>query len=191
MCRSKGQAVAALARLTVLRAELGCAETGQDPDRAADHGGEEWTSSALLPSAGAIRTVRPSRCRLPGLAWTQGDAACRDRIRFMTMQATNSDAKTAVVEAIRETAAQRDRLQGEQHDAGEASWRDVRSTLSMRSRPRTTRSSPSGHGSASCSAAFATWKPNGPQDAIHRVTTENTTLKQRVSCFGMPAPPRQ
>ena len=36
---------------------------------------------------------------------------------------TNSDAKTAVAEAIRETA-QRNRLQDEQGDGGEASWRE-------------------------------------------------------------------
>jgi hypothetical protein len=53
---------------------------------------------------------------------------------------TNSDAKTAVVEAIRETAAQRDRLHGEQDDAVRRAGANVRSTLSTRSRPRTTRS---------------------------------------------------
>ena len=37
---------------------------------------------------------------------------------------TNSDAKTAVAKAIRETAAQRDRLQDKQEDAGAASWRE-------------------------------------------------------------------
>ncbi|WP_263645311.1 hypothetical protein [Mycobacterium avium] len=37
---------------------------------------------------------------------------------------TNSDAKTAVAKAIRETAAKRDRLQDKQDDAGAASWRE-------------------------------------------------------------------
>ena len=76
---------------------------------------------------------------------------------------TNSDAKTAVAEAIRETAANETASKTSRATAVRRAGANVRSTPSTRSRPRTTRSSPSGHGSASCSAASATWKPNGPR----------------------------
>ena len=79
MCRSKGQAVAALARLTVLLGRTRVApETGQDPDRAAERRGRGSGLPRLPSSAGAIPgRPRPRRGHLPGpLALTQGDAAC-------------------------------------------------------------------------------------------------------------------
>jgi hypothetical protein len=90
MCRSKGQAVAALARLTVLVAELGVApETGQDPDRAADRGGEGVDFLGFHHRLVRSRAV-PGRAGVTFLArWPARKAMqhARDRIRFMTMRA--------------------------------------------------------------------------------------------------------
>ena len=76
---------------------------------------------------------------------------------------TNPDAKTAVGEAIRESAAQRDRLQDEQDDAGAASWREralnaehALKTANHEIMTQRTRI-------AELLAAFVTWKPNGPR----------------------------
>ena len=93
---------------------------------------------------------------------------------------TNSDAKTAVVEAIRETATQRDRLQGEQDDAGEASWREralnAEHALKTANHEIMTQRTRIGELLGRIRDLEAEWT----QDAIHRVTSENTTLKQRV-----------
>jgi chromosome segregation ATPase len=93
---------------------------------------------------------------------------------------TNSDAKTAVAEAIRETAAQRDRLQDEQDDAGEASWREralnAEHALKTANHEIMTQRARIGELLGRIRDLEAEWT----QDAIHRVSTENTTLKQRV-----------
>ena len=93
---------------------------------------------------------------------------------------TNSDAKTTVVEAIRETAAQRDRLQNQQDDAAEASWREralnAEHALKTANHKIMTQRTRIGELLGRIRDLQAEWT----QDAIHRVTTENTTLKQRV-----------
>jgi chromosome segregation ATPase len=92
---------------------------------------------------------------------------------------TNSDAKTAVAEAIRETA-QRNRLQDEQGDGGEASWREralnAEHALKTANHEIITQRTRIGELLGRIRDLEAEWT----QDAIQRVTTENTTLKQRV-----------
>lgn len=93
---------------------------------------------------------------------------------------TNSDAKTAVDEAIRQTAAQRDRLQDEQDDAGQASWREralnAEHALKTANHEIMTQRTRIGELLGRIRDLEAEWT----QDAIHRITTENTTLKQHV-----------
>jgi chromosome segregation ATPase len=92
---------------------------------------------------------------------------------------TNSDAKTAVAEAIRETA-QRNHLQDEQGDGGEASWREralnAEHALKTANHEIITQRTRIGELLGRIRDLEAEWT----QDAIQRVTTENTTLKQRV-----------
>jgi chromosome segregation ATPase len=93
---------------------------------------------------------------------------------------TNPDAKTAVAEAIRETSAKRDRLQDEQGDAREASWREralnAEHALKTANHEIMTQRTRIGELLGRTRDMEAEWT----QDAIQRVTTENTTLKQRV-----------
>lgn len=93
---------------------------------------------------------------------------------------TNSDAKTAVAKAIRETAAQRDRRQDEQDDAGEASWREralnAEHALKTANHEIITQRTRIGELLGHIRDLEAEWT----QDAIQHVTTENTTLKQRL-----------
>jgi chromosome segregation ATPase len=93
---------------------------------------------------------------------------------------TNPDAKTAVAKAIQETTAQRNRRQDEQDDAGEASWREralnAEHALKTANHEIMTQRTRIGELLGRIRDLEAEWT----QDAIHRVTTENTTLKQRV-----------
>ena len=93
---------------------------------------------------------------------------------------TNTDAKPAVVEAIRQTAAQRDRRQDEQDDAGEASWREralnAEHALKTANHEIITQRTRIGELLGRIRDLEAEWT----QDAIQHVTTENTTLKQRL-----------
>ena len=93
---------------------------------------------------------------------------------------TNTDAKPAVVEAIRQTAAQRDRRQDEQDDAGEASWRqralNAEHALKTANHEIITQRTRIGELLGRIRDLEAEWT----QDAIQHVTTENTTLKQRL-----------
>jgi chromosome segregation ATPase len=93
---------------------------------------------------------------------------------------TNSDAKTAVAKAIRETAVKRDRLQDEQDAAGVASWREralnAEHALKTANHEIMTQRTRIGELLGRIRDQEAEWT----QDAIQRVTTENTTLKQRV-----------
>jgi chromosome segregation ATPase len=93
---------------------------------------------------------------------------------------TNPDAKTAVVDAIRETAAQRDRLQDQQDDAAEASWREralnAEHALKTANHEIITHRTRIGELLGRIRDLQAEWT----QDAIDRVSTENTTLNQRV-----------
>ncbi len=77
MCRSKGQAEAALARLTVLLAELGLrTEGGQDPDRAPERGwAREWTS--LASTIGWCDPGRAPGPRRRSPSWPAGPHARR------------------------------------------------------------------------------------------------------------------
>jgi chromosome segregation ATPase len=92
---------------------------------------------------------------------------------------TNTDAKPAVAEAIRETA-QRNRLQDEQDDAGEASWREralnAEHALKTANHEIITQRTRIGELLGRIRDLEAEWT----QDAIQHVTTENTTLKQRL-----------
>jgi chromosome segregation ATPase len=107
-------------------------------------------------------------------------AAVARRDVSRTFLYTNPDAKTAVAKAIRETAAQRNRLQDEQDDAGEASWREralnAEHALKTANHEIMTQRTRIGELLGHIRDLEAEWT----QDAIHRVTTENTTLKQRV-----------
>ena len=93
---------------------------------------------------------------------------------------TNSDAKTAVAKAIRQTAAQRDRLQDEQEDAGAASWREralnAEHALKTTGQEIMTQRTRIGELLGRIRDLEAEWT----QDDVQRITTENTTLKGRV-----------
>lgn len=93
---------------------------------------------------------------------------------------TNPDAKTAVAKAIQQTTAKRDRLQDEQDDAGAASWREralnAEHALKTTGQEIITQRTRIGELLGRIRDLEAEWTP----DAIQRVTTENTTLKQRV-----------
>ena len=93
---------------------------------------------------------------------------------------TNSDAKTAVNKAIQETSAQRDRPQDEQDKASEASWREralnAEHALKTANQEITTQRTRIGEMLGRIRDLEAEWT----QEAITRITTENTTLKQRV-----------
>ena len=94
---------------------------------------------------------------------------------------TNADAKTAVADAIREARDQRGRTARRGRTTrGRRPGANGRSTPRTRSRPPTPRSSPSAPGSVNSSASIRDLEAEWTQDAIQRITTENTTLKQRV-----------
>ena len=103
MCRSKGQAEAALARLTVLLAELGLRpKPAKTRIVHADRGGRGSGLPGLPPSAGAI-PVRSRSPRVTFLArWPSRKAMqhARDRIRFMTMRARLAAPVEQVVQEI-------------------------------------------------------------------------------------------
>jgi vacuolar-type H+-ATPase subunit I/STV1 len=93
---------------------------------------------------------------------------------------TNQDAKTAVAEAIRQTGDQRRRLVVEADDARELTWReralnaeDALKTAHTEILAQRTRI---GELLGRIRDLEAEWA----QDDIERITTENTTLKQRV-----------
>jgi chromosome segregation ATPase len=93
---------------------------------------------------------------------------------------TNPDAKTAVAEAIRESGEQRSRLVAETDNSREATWReralnaeDALTTAHAEILAQRTRI---GELIGQIRDLEAEWT----QDAIHRVSTENTTLKQHV-----------
>ena len=93
---------------------------------------------------------------------------------------TNQDAKTAVAKAIRETADKSRRLLAESDDSREATWReralnaeDGLKTAHAEILAQRTRI---GQLLGQVRDLEAQWT----QDARQRITTENTTLKQRV-----------
>ena len=90
MCRAQGQAVAALARLTVLLADLGL-----EPKAAKTRivhlrrGAREWTSTASTTGwCGPGSDTGPVASRFwPDGPHARAEQHARDRIRFMTMRA--------------------------------------------------------------------------------------------------------
>ena len=93
---------------------------------------------------------------------------------------TNPDAKTAVAEAIRESGDQRSRLVVETDDPREASWRErafnAEDALKTAHAEILAQRSRMGELLGRIRDLEAEWT----QDDVQRITTENTTLKQRV-----------
>lgn len=93
---------------------------------------------------------------------------------------TSPDAKTAVAEAVRDTTDQRGRLRAEQDSRHEATWREralnAEDALKATNREILAQRTRIGELLGRIRDLEAEWT----QDAIQRVTTENTTLKQRV-----------
>ena len=93
---------------------------------------------------------------------------------------TNSDAKTAVADAIRESGDQRSRLLAEADDSREATWREralnAEDALKAAHAEILAQRSRIGELLGRIRDLEAEWT----QDAVQRITAENTTLKQRV-----------
>jgi chromosome segregation ATPase len=93
---------------------------------------------------------------------------------------TNPDAKTAVAEAIRQTTDQRRRLLIEADDSREATWREralnAEDALKAARAEIVTQRNRIGELLGQVRDLETEWT----QDAVERITTENTTLKQRV-----------
>ena len=93
---------------------------------------------------------------------------------------TNADAKTAVSKAIRETADQRRTLLAEADDSREATWREralnAEDALKAAHAEIGAQRSRIGELLGRIRDLEAEWT----QDDVQRITTENTTLKQRV-----------
>ena len=93
---------------------------------------------------------------------------------------TNADAKSAVAKAIRETGDQRRRLLAETDDSREATWREralnAEDALKAAHAEILTQRTRIGELLGRIRDLEAEWT----QDAVQRITTENTTLKQRV-----------
>jgi len=93
---------------------------------------------------------------------------------------TNQDAKTAVAEAIRQTGDQRRRLVVEADDARELTWREralnAEDALKAAHAEIVAQRNRIGELLGRIRDLEAEWT----QDDIERITTENTTLKQRV-----------
>lgn len=96
---------------------------------------------------------------------------------------TNADAKTAVAKAIRESGDQRRRLLAEADDSREATWREralnAEDALKAAHTEILAQRTRIGELLGQIRDLEAEWT----QDAIHRITAENTTLKQRVRQF--------
>ena len=94
---------------------------------------------------------------------------------------TNADAKTAVAEAIRESGDQRSRLLAEADDSREATWREralnAEDALKAAHAEILAQRARIGELLGRIRDLEAEWT----QDAVERITTENTTVKQRVS----------
>ena len=93
---------------------------------------------------------------------------------------TNPDAKTAVAKAIREAGDQRRRLLAEADDSREATWREralnAEDALKAAHAEILAQRSRIGELLGRIRDLEAEWT----QDDVQRITTENTTLKQRV-----------
>jgi chromosome segregation ATPase len=93
---------------------------------------------------------------------------------------TNADAKTAVAEAIRESGDQRSRLLAEADDSREATWREralnAEDALKAAHAEIHAQRNHIGELLGQIRDLEAEWT----QDDVQRITTENTTLKQRT-----------
>jgi chromosome segregation ATPase len=93
---------------------------------------------------------------------------------------TNPDAKTAVAEAIQESGDQRSRLIAEADDSREATWREralnAEDALKNAHAEILTQRTRIGELLGRIRNLEADWT----RDDVQRITTENTTLKQRV-----------
>ena len=93
---------------------------------------------------------------------------------------TNPDAKTAVAKAVRETADQRRRLLADTDDSREATWReralDAEYALKAAHAEILAQRTRIGELLGRIRDLEAEWT----QDDVQRITTENTSLKQRV-----------
>ena len=93
---------------------------------------------------------------------------------------TNADAKTAVAKAIREAGEQRRRLLNDTDDSREATWREralnAEDALKAAHAEILAQRTRIGELLGRIRDLEAEWT----QDAVERITTENTTLKQRL-----------
>jgi chromosome segregation ATPase len=92
----------------------------------------------------------------------------------------NADAKTAVRKAIRETADQRRTVLAEADDAREAAWRER--ALNAEDALKTAHTEIGAQRSriGELLGRIRDLEAEWTQDGVQRITTENTTLKQRV-----------
>jgi chromosome segregation ATPase len=93
---------------------------------------------------------------------------------------TNPDAKTAVAEAIRESGDQRSRPLAEADDSHEATWREraLNAEDALKNAYAEIRAQRSRMGELL--GRIRDLEAGRTQDDVQRITTENTTLKQRV-----------
>ena len=93
---------------------------------------------------------------------------------------TNPDAKTAVAQAIQESGDQRSRLLAETDDSRDASWRER--ALNAEDALRAARAEILAQRTriGELLGQIRDLETEWTQDAVERITTENTTLKQRV-----------
>jgi len=93
---------------------------------------------------------------------------------------TNPDAKTAVAEAIRESGDQRSRLLAEADDAREATWRER--ALNAEDALKAAHAEIYGQRAriGEILGRIRDLEAKWTQDDVQRITSENTTLKQRV-----------
>ena len=93
---------------------------------------------------------------------------------------TNPDAKTAVAKAIRETADQRQRLLADTDDSREATWRERALNAEDSLKAAHTEILAQRNRIGELLGQIRDLEAEWTQDDVQRITTENTTLKQRV-----------
>jgi uncharacterized protein DUF6262 len=132
------------------------------------------TQTALGRVHDAIATLRREKSPVSVAAVARRAAVSR------TFLYTNPDARTAVANAIREVADQRSRLLAETDDSREATWREralnAEDALKAAHAEILAQRTRIGELLGRIRDLEAEWT----QDAVQRITTENTTLKQHV-----------
>ena len=93
---------------------------------------------------------------------------------------TNPEAKTAVSKAIRETADQRRTVLAEVDEAREATWRERALNAEDALKAAHAEIGAQRFRMGELLGRIRDLEADWPQDALQRITTENTTLKQRV-----------